>query len=86
MAGSVPGVLEIFFSRIESSDAEERAHAANCILDIAKHEPALLDRDDLRKASSRLESIKDRSSLDLVRRSLAKLKRKQRRSRFKYGL
>lgn len=43
MAGAVPGVLEIVYSRLRSSDAEERAHAAACILDIAKGEPGLLE-------------------------------------------
>lgn len=47
MVRSVPGVLEIFFSRIGSSSEEERAHAADCILDIAKNDPVVLDPDDL---------------------------------------
>jgi len=86
MAGAVPGVLEIFYSRLRSSDAEERAHAAACILDIAENEPNLLDRDDLKQASAKLKSLGDREALDRVRRSLAKVKSKRTLNRYKYGL
>jgi len=86
MAGSVPGVLEVFYSRLRSTDAEERAHAADCVLDIAKTEPDLPDRNDLKRAISDLKRLRDRNALDRVRRSLGKVKRKRARSRYKYGL
>jgi len=86
MAGSVPGVLEIFYSRVRSSDPEEREHAAACILDVATQEPSLLDKDDLKNAFSQLKKLKDRNALSFVRRSIAKVKGKRRRNRSKYGL
>jgi TIR domain len=86
MAGSVPGVLEIFFLRLRGSDPEEREHAAACILDVATQEPGLLDKDDLKNAFSLLKKVKDRNALSFVRRSIAKVKGKRRRNRSKYGL
>jgi hypothetical protein len=81
MASAVPGVLAIFYLRLRSSDAQERAHAAACILDIAATEPAILDRDDLRQAMVGLRTLGDRGALRQVRESLAKLNRKGKQSR-----
>jgi hypothetical protein len=86
MARAVPGVLQIFYSRLRSSDAEERAHAAACILDIAREEPDLLERDDLRGEAAQLGKLKDRDALDYVRQSIAKLRSKKAASRYRYGL
>ncbi|HEX5482449.1 MAG TPA: toll/interleukin-1 receptor domain-containing protein [Terriglobia bacterium] len=86
MASAVPGVLEIFYSRLRSPDAEERAHAAACILDISKREPDLLDVDDLRQASTVLTKMADREALGYVRESLTKVKPERSGSRYKYGL
>jgi TIR domain len=86
MARAVPGVLQIFYSRLQSSDVEERAHAAACILDIAKEEPDLLDRDDLKRALAELKSLGDHDALSHVRQSLVRLRGKRARSRYTYGL
>jgi hypothetical protein len=86
MASAVPGVLEIFYWRLRSSAAEERAHAAACILDIAKKEPDLLDGDDLREATVALRNLADREALGKVRQSLTKVKRRGTRRGYKYGL
>jgi hypothetical protein len=88
MASAVPGVLSIFYSRLSSSDIQERAHAAACIADIAEKEPGLLDRDDLEEALAWLTSQSDRDALERVRESLVSLSRKRKReqSRYRYGL
>jgi len=83
---AVPGVLQIFYSRLRSTRAEERTHSAACILDIAKKEPDLLDRDDLKRAAVELRSMSDRDALGYIRRSVARLRGKKAVNRYKYGL
>lgn len=86
MARGVPGVLQIFYSRAGSSDASERAHSAACIFDIAVEEPELLDLDDLKQMAAELEAMRDREALSYIRRSMAKVRKRPRGNRYKYGL
>jgi len=43
MARSMPAVLGVFLMRLHSADADERAHAAHHLADVANKEPDLLD-------------------------------------------
>jgi hypothetical protein len=83
---AMPEVLQIFYSRLRSITAEERAHSSACILDIAKREPHLLDAKDLKHAAVELRRVGDREALDYIRRSISRLKGKQAVSRYRYGL
>jgi hypothetical protein len=83
---SIPGVLQIFYSRLRGADEEARAHSAACLLGIAETEPELLDRDDLVSARSELARIGDRDALEYIVRSLAMVKPRPDTTRYKYGL
>lgn len=86
LARAVPGVLQIFYSRLRSAKPEERSHSAACLLDIAKKEPGLLDRDDLKQAIAWLRARNDREALDYIRKSIARVRGRKAVSRYKYGL
>jgi hypothetical protein len=83
---AIPGVLQIFYSRLRSPSREERAHAATCIFDIAKTEPNLIDRDDLKRRTIELRKIHDHEALSYIQRIVARLRGKKRVSVYRYGL
>lgn len=86
MVRAVPGVLQIYYSRVRSSDAEEREHSASNLLEIAEKEPELLDRTDLTAAIRDLKHMGDRGALEYVQRAIARVREGEPPSRFKYGL
>lgn len=86
MVRAVPGVLQIFYSRLKSSDVDESAHSAACIFNIAVEEPELLDFDDLTQMAVELEAIGNREALSYIRRGMAKVKKRRQGNRYKYGL
>lgn len=86
MVRAMPGVLEIFYSRVRSSDVEESVHSASCIFDIAMEEPELLDFDDIKRIAVELEQTGSREALTYIQRSMAEVKKRKQRSRYKYGL
>ena len=86
LARAIPSVLQIFYSRLQSASAEEREHAAACLLDIAKEDPDLLDKKDLVRASVALQQVGDSKALDYVQKAAAKAKGRDESSRYKYGL
>ena len=51
----IPEIIQIFYNRLGSSNSEEREHASYRILGIAREEPELLERDQLRATSHGLE-------------------------------
>jgi TIR domain-containing protein len=86
MVRAVPGVLQIFYSRISSSDMDESVHSAACVFDIAMKEPGLLDFDDLKQMAVELKSTGNPEALTYIRRSMSKVKKRRQGSRYKYGL
>lgn len=86
MASSMREVLGVFFSRLESKEAEERAHAALNILEIAQTEPAILDMDALEAEVGRLRKNSDEEALDFLVRAKKLVKSSTHLRGFKYGL
>jgi hypothetical protein len=65
--------------------AEERAHAAYALFEIAEKEPGLLDPDELSKAFVYLQRLKDAETLDRVNKTRAKLHGVSRVKMLRYG-
>lgn len=86
MVRAMPSILQTFYSRLRSVNAEEREHAAACLFDIANKEPDLLDKEELTRASEKLQRIDDVSALEYVRKAESKAKGGDESSRYKYGL
>jgi hypothetical protein len=86
MANSFPAVLNIFYGRLKSEFAEERAHAASAILDVAGKEPGLLDAQLLKKEVARMKNLGDRGTVNQLLRALRKVEGTPVRPRYKYGL
>jgi len=86
MVRTCPEVLAIYHSRLGSSVAEERAHAANALWEISKKEPKLLDRDKLRDSINRLLELDDREAADVLKRALAAVKKVRRQQHYRYAL
>jgi len=86
MARSMPAVLRIFFMRLRSQDAAERAHAARALAEIAGREPEILDPDELRKEISRLKALGDGKAATAIAKVLPKVQRAPRLKGYKYGL
>ena len=89
MAASVPDVLSIYFSRLESAMREERAHAASGLFDIASKDPATLDRKELMGHVRRLKKIGDTDAVGYLEKAVHKLAAKpdpDGSARYKYGL
>ncbi|HET9321101.1 MAG TPA: hypothetical protein VFO27_15045, partial [Bryobacteraceae bacterium] len=86
MARSLPGVLRILLNRLLSPVAEESAHAAYAILDIAKNEPGLLDAKLLRNALKALKLSRHREAANHIVAALSRLKRAKPTGRYRYGL
>jgi len=86
MVRAVPAVLQIYYSRLRSSDAREREHSASNLCEIAEKEPDLLDRRDFAGAILELERMGDRDALEYLRRALALIGEGEPSSKYKYGL
>jgi nucleoside phosphorylase len=84
MARFFPGVLAIFFERLHSRSADERAHAAHQIESISKQDAELLDREELEAELARLRELNDVGSADAIKKALSKTKGA--RPRYRYGL
>jgi nucleoside phosphorylase len=86
MAREVPGVLQIFFTRLHSSNSSERAHAAAALADIADKEPELLDVAQLRDELSRLSDRGDVDASRYLKRAVGKVDRSKRREGYRYSI
>jgi len=86
MARDVPGVLQIFFTRLHSSNSDERAHAAAALANIADKEPQLLDVAQLRGELSRLPPGGDINASRYLKRAVAKVARSKRREGYRYSI
>ena len=86
MARSFPLVLRIVLKRLLSPVAEESAHAAYAILDIAKNEPGLLDAKLLRNALKSLRLSGHREAASHIVSALSRRKRAKPTGRYRYGL
>jgi len=86
MARCLPAVLNVYYMRLRSAVAEERAHAAHAIGDIAGNEPGLLDPRLLNETSLHLKRTKDKEAYATIRKALSKTRRVARIERYRYGL
>ena len=86
MARSFPAVLRVFCVRLHSTVAEERAHAAAAIEDVAQKELGLLEPELLAKELVRLKQLGDVRILGRVRRVLSAVKSVARADTYRYGL
>ena len=86
MVRSMPAVLRIFFMRLHSANSEERVHAAHALRDIAKKEPEILDRDEIRGELARLRTLGDKKSVEVLKTVLDRVGRARRVEGYKYGL
>lgn len=86
MARSFPAALHIFFMRLNSSSPEESAHAANELLDVARKEPGLLDRDVLVSYLPLLTQNGHDEAAQAVAGALRRLRGRRRTARYRYGL
>src|SRR5262249_34174758 len=60
LASSMPGVLRLFFSRLESKNKEECAHSAAALHDIAMHDADLLKIEELEAHLARVKRLGNR--------------------------
>jgi hypothetical protein len=86
LVGSMPGVLRIFYTRIDSSDTDESAHAAAALRDIAATEPELLELAELKRYLKRVNATKNREAKQYLEAAIDSLERAQLPRRYKYGL
>jgi hypothetical protein len=83
---STPGLLQIFFARLQSNIEDERVHSANAIREIADEEPELLDVEELEKHLRHLKSIADSDSVTYLERAISKARNVTPLKRYRYGL
>jgi nucleoside phosphorylase len=86
MVRAIPATLHIFFSRLRSSDPEEREHAASALADIARKEPELLDAEQLRSEIGRLEKLGEVDALPRLKKALNEVETTERAEGYKYGI
>lgn len=86
MASSFPEVLGIFFVRLHSRSAEERAHAAHQLESVASQGPHLLDQEQMNAELIRLRRLNDSEAAELLEKALSKVKASPRRELYRYGL
>lgn len=86
MASSFPDVLEVFFRRLHSRSADERAHAAHQIESVSEHDAKLLDREQLEIELIHLREVNDVESVNVIEKALSKRKRTRAGARYRYGL
>ncbi len=86
MVRAMPAVLQVFFTRLHSSDPDERVHSAAALADIAGNEPELLDATQLREEFMRLLALGDNSASIYLKRALPKVEHSRRRQGYKYSI
>jgi hypothetical protein len=86
MAASVREVMGVFFARLRSDVAEERAHAGQNVLEIAEKEPEILDPEIVAAAIKHLRLLSDKQALPKLLRASALLGKATYVSGYKYGL
>jgi hypothetical protein len=86
MARSFPAVLRVFYVRLHSTVAQERAHAAAALEDVAQKDPGLLEPELLAKEFVRLRQMGDASILSRVRKVFSVVKSVARADTYRYGL
>ena len=83
---TIPAVLRIFFVRLGSQNPDERLHAAQALDDIAHKEPELFDAEELEKYFEELKRSGDLDAAKYLGKSIEKVQRTKRISRYKYGI
>jgi nucleoside phosphorylase len=86
LARSMPNIMRVYFSRLRSDDPWEREHSANALIDVAEHEPELIDRKELKNELTLLRKLGDDKCARQIKTVLALTKGTPKRSPFKYGL
>ncbi|MGA7847488.1 MAG: 5'-methylthioadenosine/S-adenosylhomocysteine nucleosidase [Terriglobales bacterium] len=86
MCRPMPALLHIYFSRLRSSEAEERSHAAAQISEISEVEPELLDSKQLNSEISRLSRMGDGKAADTLRTAFSRAASAKPIQGYKYGL
>jgi len=86
MARALPAVLQIFLGRLHSLSAEERAHAARALWEIAEKEPEILDAEDLQRELLRLRTRRDKESARCLEDALSRVNQVTHVSGYKYGI
>jgi hypothetical protein len=86
LARSMPNIIRLYVSRLESGDRWEREHSAHALTDIAEQEPDLIDRDVLREKLKSLRSLGDKKCARQIETVLRLTKGSSRSTQFKYGL
>jgi len=86
IAASVREILGIFVVRLRSQKADERAHAARAILEIAEKEAEILDPAMIEAEIKHLRSVSDKLALRSLLRAAALVKKTTYVSGYKYGL
>ncbi len=72
--------------RLHSQKADERAHAARAILEIAEKEAEILDPAMIEAEIKQLQSVSDKLALRSLLRAAALVKKTSYVSGYKYGL
>jgi hypothetical protein len=83
---AIPPVLQVFFSGLRSGNPDERIRAAQALAEIAEQEPELLDADELKKHSKRLNRFGDRDAAKYLREAFQRVKSAKAITRYKYGI
>src|SRR5208283_564464 len=86
IAASVREVLGVFFVRLRSQKADERAHAARAILEIAEKEAEILDPSMIAAEIKQLRSVSDKLALRSLLKAAQLVTKTNYRSAYKYGL
>jgi len=86
LAHSMPGVLRIFFSRLDSTNKDECAHSAAALRDIAKKEPGLLELAELKQHLAHVKMLKYREAAQHLQMAVNSVRGKKRSKQYRYGL
>jgi nucleoside phosphorylase len=86
MLSSMPTIYRIFCARLDSTDPNEREHAATMLADIAKTEPWLLEAKELRTRIRKLRASGDQAAANILMAILPRVAGASRKNRYRYGL
>jgi TIR domain len=86
LASSMPGILRLFFSRLESKNKEECAHSAAALHDIAMHDADLLKIEELEAHLARVKRLGNREGAIHLQAAVNEVRGVKRANRYKYGL
>jgi hypothetical protein len=84
MARSRPAIIRVFFSGLNSPDADSREHASRAIADIAEKDPEILDREELEGELSKLKEMHDERARDNVVEAISKVEKSDPSGKYKY--